>query len=81
MTGLGWNKGKKKGLQVATDHLERERIHTPILFSPNLNPNFSLDLVWGPASPTMTRDYQDLQHLDNEENDHQVRRGEGRRHF
>ncbi|EPQ15447.1 Disks large like protein 4 [Myotis brandtii] len=31
--------------------------------------------VRGPASPTMTKDYQDLQHLDNEENDHQIRRG------
>ncbi|XP_064438699.1 asialoglycoprotein receptor 1 isoform X2 [Mirounga angustirostris] len=29
----------------------------------------------GPANPTMTNDYQDLQHLDNEDNDHQLRQG------
>lgn len=26
----------------------------------------------------MTKEYQDLQHLDNEENEHQIRKGEGR---
>nr|XP_044600974.1 asialoglycoprotein receptor 1 isoform X1 [Equus asinus] len=39
------------------------------------NPNPGLDLVPGSACLTMTREYQDLQHLDNEENDHQLRKG------
>nr|XP_044600976.1 asialoglycoprotein receptor 1 isoform X3 [Equus asinus] len=38
------------------------------------NPNPGLDLVPGSACLTMTREYQDLQHLDNEENDHQLRK-------
>ncbi|XP_054431745.1 asialoglycoprotein receptor 1-like isoform X2 [Pteronotus mesoamericanus] len=33
----------------------------------------NLDLVPGRTSPNMTKEYQDLQHLDNEENDHQLR--------
>lgn len=61
--------------------LRKGKTPSPSSVSPNLNPHFSLDVVGGPASPTMTKEYQDLQHLDNEENDHQLRRGEGRRCF
>ncbi|KAM5215199.1 asialoglycoprotein receptor 1 isoform 2-T2 [Hipposideros larvatus] len=34
----------------------------------------NLDLVPGPANLIMTKEYQDLQHLGDEENDHQLRR-------
>lgn len=43
----------------------------------NLSLNLGGDLVRGLASLSMTKEYQDLQHLDNEENDQQHRKGEG----
>ncbi|VFV45095.1 low quality protein: [Lynx pardinus] len=74
MSGLGKNWRKKRGFHVTTDDLETDWTpHRPAPFGPSLSPNPSLDLGPGPASPIMTNDYQDLQHLDNEDNGHQLR--------
>uniref|UniRef100_A0A673TUI9 Asialoglycoprotein receptor 1 n=1 Tax=Suricata suricatta TaxID=37032 RepID=A0A673TUI9_SURSU len=74
MSGLGKNWRKKRGFHVATDHLDADWTpHPPAPFGPSLSPSPSLDPGPGPASPTMTNDYQDLQHLDNEDSDHQLR--------
>ena len=78
MSGLGKNWRKKRGFHVTTDDLETDWTpHRPAPFGPSLSPNPSLDLGPGPASPIMTNDYQDLQHLDNEDNGHQLRQGKG----
>ncbi|XP_026903299.1 asialoglycoprotein receptor 1 isoform X1 [Acinonyx jubatus] len=74
MSGLGKNWRKKRGFHVTTDDLETDWTpHRPAPFGPSLSSNPSLDLGPGPASPIMTNDYQDLQHLDNEDNGHQLR--------